>query len=44
APYLTTWLHESGHSNLLWIYVSVAALVSLLVYLTMPETKDKEFD
>lgn len=43
APYLTTWLHESGHSDLLWIYVSVAALISLAVYLTMPETKDKEF-
>ena len=26
APYLTTWLHESGHSDLLWIYVSAASL------------------
>jgi MFS transporter, MHS family, alpha-ketoglutarate permease len=44
APYLTTWMHENGHSDLLWIYVSGAALISLVVYLTMPETKDKEFD
>ncbi|MBW8091394.1 MFS transporter [Streptomyces hygroscopicus subsp. hygroscopicus] len=43
APYLTTWMHESGHSDLLWIYVSAASLISLVVYLTMPETKDKEF-
>ena len=43
APYVTTWMHESGHSGLLWIYVSVASLISLVVYLTMPETKDKDF-
>ncbi|OPF80936.1 MFS transporter [Streptomyces antioxidans] len=43
APYLTTWLHESGHSDLLWVYVSAASLISLVVYLRMPETKDKEF-
>lgn len=43
APYLTTWLSETGNGGLLWIYVSLAALISLLVYLTMPETKDKEF-
>ncbi|KAF4411138.1 MULTISPECIES: MFS transporter [Streptomyces] len=44
APYITTWLNEAGHRDLLWMYVSGAALVSLLVYLTMPETKDKEID
>ncbi|MCI2420799.1 MFS transporter [Saccharopolyspora sp. K220] len=43
APYITTWLSESGYRDQLWIYVSVAALVSLVVYLTMPETKNKEF-
>ncbi len=43
APYVTTWLHEGGHSDLLWIYVTAASLISLVVYLTMPETKDKEF-
>ncbi|OON71926.1 MFS transporter [Streptomyces tsukubensis] len=43
APYLTTWMHENGHSGLLWVYVSGAALISLVIYLTMPETKSKEF-
>lgn len=43
APYVTTWLHESGQSDLLWLYVSGASLISLVVYLTMPETKDKRF-
>ncbi|MFD5747253.1 MFS transporter [Streptomyces sp. NPDC127033] len=43
APYVTTWLSDSGHADKLWLYVSGAALISLVVYLTMPETKDKEF-
>lgn len=44
APYVTTWLNEIGQRDLLWLYVSGSALISLVVYLTMPETKDKEFD
>lgn len=44
APYVTTWMNEAGLSHMLWIYVSASALVSLLVYLTMPETKDAEFE
>lgn len=44
APYITTWLNDAGHGGLLWLYVSGAALISLVIYLTMPETKDKEFD
>ncbi|WP_181768231.1 MFS transporter [Streptomyces albidus (ex Kaewkla and Franco 2022)] len=43
APYITTWLNDAGHGGLLWMYVSGAALVSLVIYLTMPETKNKEF-
>ncbi|WP_406689989.1 MFS transporter [Saccharopolyspora sp. ID03-671] len=43
APYITTWLNDIGHSDLLWLYVSGSALISLIVYLTMPETKDEEF-
>ena len=43
APYITTWLDDIGHSDLLWLYVSGAALISLIIYLTMPETKDQEF-
>lgn len=44
APYVTTWLNEAGHRDWLWLYVAAASLISLVVYLTMPETKDKEFD
>ncbi|MER6689499.1 MFS transporter [Streptomyces minutiscleroticus] len=43
APYVTTWMSENGHADKLWLYVCGAALISLVVYLTMPETKDKEF-
>jgi MHS family alpha-ketoglutarate permease-like MFS transporter len=43
APYVTTWLDDSGHRDQLWLYVCAGALVSLVVYLRMPETKDKEF-
>ncbi|MDA3624696.1 MFS transporter [Saccharopolyspora sp. WRP15-2] len=43
APYVITWLTSSDHGGLLWLYVSGAALISLVVYLRMPETKDKEF-
>ncbi|WUD70806.1 MFS transporter [Streptomyces sp. NBC_00510] len=43
APYVTTWMHDHHYGGWLWLYVSAASLVSLVVYLTMPETKDKEF-
>jgi MHS family alpha-ketoglutarate permease-like MFS transporter len=42
APYVTTWLSSSGHRDLVWIYVAAAALVGVIVYATMPETKGKE--
>jgi MHS family alpha-ketoglutarate permease-like MFS transporter len=42
APYITTWLSTSGHRDLVWIYVAVAALIGVAVYLTMPETKGKD--
>ncbi|RAJ65386.1 MHS family alpha-ketoglutarate permease-like MFS transporter [Streptomyces sp. Amel2xB2] len=44
APYVTTWLNDAGHGGMVWLYVSGAALISLVVYLTMPETKSKELD
>lgn len=44
APYVTTWLESNGHGAQVWIYVSLAALVGVVVYLTMPETKGKELD
>jgi MHS family alpha-ketoglutarate permease-like MFS transporter len=43
APYVTTWMHDHHYGGWLWLYVSAASLVSLVVYLTMPETKNKEF-
>ncbi|HEX3788577.1 MAG TPA: MFS transporter [Pseudonocardiaceae bacterium] len=42
APYVTTWLSTSGHRDLVWIYLAVAALIGVAVYATMPETKDEE--
>ncbi|GAA5151416.1 MULTISPECIES: MFS transporter [Amycolatopsis] len=42
APYITTWMSTSGHRDLVWVYVVVAALIGVLVYATMPETKGRE--
>ncbi|GHF43201.1 MHS family alpha-ketoglutarate permease-like MFS transporter [Amycolatopsis bartoniae] len=42
APYVTTWMSTSGHRDLVWVYVVAAALIGVLVYATMPETKGKE--
>lgn len=41
APYVTTWLTTNGHPDLVWIYVAVAALIGVVVYATMPETKGR---
>ncbi|MFC5822506.1 MFS transporter [Nonomuraea insulae] len=42
APYITTWLSSSGYRDLIWVYVAGAALIGVIVYATMPETKGKE--
>lgn len=42
APYVTTWLNANQHGDLVWVYVAVAAVIGIAVYLTMPETKGKE--
>jgi MHS family alpha-ketoglutarate permease-like MFS transporter len=42
APYVTTWMNTHGLGDLVWAYVAVAALIGVVVYLTMPETKGKE--
>ncbi|MEW2544294.1 MFS transporter [Streptomyces sp. NPDC047002] len=42
APYLTTWMSSSGHRDLVWLYLAAAALVGVIVYTAMPETKNKE--
>lgn len=42
APYVTTWLNANHFGNLVWIYVAIAGVIGVAVYLTMPETKGKE--
>ncbi|MFG1753494.1 MFS transporter [Streptosporangium sandarakinum] len=42
APYVTTWLSSNGYRDQVWLYVVAAALVGVIVYTTMPETKGKE--
>jgi MHS family alpha-ketoglutarate permease-like MFS transporter len=42
APYVTTWMSTAGHRDLVWVYLLVAAVIGVLVYATMPETKGKE--
>jgi len=44
APYVTTWLESAGHGAQVWSYVALAALVGVVVYLTMPETRGKELE
>lgn len=40
APYVTTWMSSNGYIDYLWIYFAAAAVIGLVVYATMPETKD----
>jgi MHS family alpha-ketoglutarate permease-like MFS transporter len=44
APYITTWLADAGLRHLTWVYVAAAALVGCVVYATMPETKNRDFE
>lgn len=44
APYITTWLASEGHRDWVWLYVAGAALIGLVVYIFMPETKDQAFE
>lgn len=44
APYITTWMSSSGLGGWVWLYCVVAAVIGLLVYTTMPETKGKELE
>ncbi|GHJ36822.1 MFS transporter [Streptomyces sp. TS71-3] len=44
APYITTWMSANGLRGLVWVYLSVAALIGVVVYATMPETKGKEIE
>ena len=42
APYLTTWMSANGFGGYVWLYVAVAALIGVVVYALMPETKGKQ--
>ncbi|MFF0309195.1 MFS transporter [Streptosporangium sp. NPDC004379] len=42
APYVTTWLSSNGYREQVWLYVVAAALIGVIVYTTMPETRGKE--
>lgn len=44
APYVTTWLATHGHRDKVWIYAAAAAVIGIVVYATMPETKGKEIE
>ena len=41
APYVTTWLATNGMQDRVWMYVAGAALLGLVVYARMPETRDR---
>lgn len=43
APFVATLMVDSGHPSLFGWYVSAAALISAVVFMRMPETKDREF-
>ena len=42
APYVTTWMASNDMGHLVWAYVGVAAVVGVVVYAAMPETRAKE--
>jgi MFS transporter, MHS family, alpha-ketoglutarate permease len=42
APYVTTWLASNGLKEWVFLYVMAAALIGIVVYATMPETRGKE--
>ncbi|MEU7106782.1 MFS transporter [Streptomyces sp. NPDC046215] len=44
APYLATWLKQSGHPEAFPWYVSGLCLVSACVYLVLPETAQRPLD
>ena len=41
AEYVALWLKQDGKESWFYVYVSACIAVSLLVYLTMPDTRDK---
>ena len=41
AEYVALWLKQGGHESWFYVYVSGCIALSLLVFLTMPDTRDK---
>jgi len=41
AEYVALWLKQGGHEPWFYVYVSGCIALSLLVFLTMPDTRDK---
>jgi len=41
AEYVALWLKQGGHESWFYLYVSACIALSLLVFLTMPDTRDK---
>lgn len=44
VPYVTTWMTTHGLATWVWLYCAIAAGIGLVIYLTMPETKDEQID
>ncbi|MFF3070376.1 MFS transporter [Kitasatospora sp. NPDC057936] len=44
AEYVALWFKNAGHESGFFWYVSACALVSLVTYLFMPDTRDAELD
>lgn len=44
ASYVALAFADSGHENWFFVYVSLCALVSLVTYLCMPETRDRTLE
>jgi len=44
APFLATLLVESGRAGLFGWYVAATALISAVVFIRMPETRDRDID
>jgi MHS family alpha-ketoglutarate permease-like MFS transporter len=42
APYVTTQLFALGLGEFIWVYLSAAGVLGLVVVLTLPETYRKE--
>jgi MHS family alpha-ketoglutarate permease-like MFS transporter len=41
APFITTWMFANGYGGQVWLYVAVIALIGTIVFLLLPETKNK---